>query len=121
MCRSSKPILISGIQISCREIRDLKSQLSSQEHGFSNQSLQEVVRERDAVKADRNRLLGRVSQLEKDNSKLDSVERLKAASVSATCLVSSLPASKCSQMLSLHIQVEASATSVAYQQLDCSI
>ena len=97
--------------LSCREIRDLKTQLSSQQHGVSSQSLQEVVRERDAVRADRNRLLGRVLQLEKDASKLDSLERLKAAAVSAykPCIISPslLAPLDTVQMLELHIKCKA--------------
>ena len=42
------------------------------------------MREIDAIKADRNRLLGRVSQLEKDTSKLETLERLKASAVSTS-------------------------------------
>ncbi|KAL0040814.1 hypothetical protein WJX79_006359 [Trebouxia sp. C0005] len=68
----------AGIQLA-REIRDLKSQLSSQVGETSSQTLQEVLRERDAIKADRNRLLTRVSQLERDVSKLEVLERQKAA------------------------------------------
>ncbi|KAL0028332.1 hypothetical protein WJX77_000287 [Trebouxia sp. C0004] len=68
----------AGIQLA-REIRDLKSQLSSQVSETSSQTLQEVLRERDAIKADRNRLLTRVSQLERDVSKLEVLERQKAA------------------------------------------
>ncbi len=48
--------------------------------------MQQVLRERDAVKADRNRLLARVSQLERDVSKLEVTERQKAAAVSADVL-----------------------------------
>ena len=68
--------------VCCREIRDLKSQLSSQVSDTSSQILQEVLRERDAIKADRNRLLSRVLQLERDVSKLEVLERQKAAAVS---------------------------------------
>ncbi len=70
------------MRVCCREIRDLKSQLSSQVSDTSSQTLQEVLRERDAIKADRNRLLTRVSQLERDVSKLEVLERQKAAAVS---------------------------------------
>jgi polyhydroxyalkanoate synthesis regulator phasin len=77
------------MHVCCREIRDLKSQLSSQVSETSSQTLQEVLRERDTIKADRNRLLTRVSQLERDVSKLEVLERQKAAAVSTTLFLCS--------------------------------
>ena len=68
--------------MTCREVRDLKSQLSSEFSKPSNQSLQEVQRERDTIKADRSRLLARNSQLERDVTRMEAIERQKANAVS---------------------------------------
>ena len=65
----------------------MKSQLSSQVGDAGSQTLQEAIRERDAIKTDRNRLLSRVLQLERDASKVEVAERQKAAAVSALLLL----------------------------------
>ena len=66
----------------CREVRDLKSQLSGQVSQPVTQNMQEIQRERDAIKADRGRLLARVSQLERDVTRMEAIERQKSSAVS---------------------------------------
>ena len=67
----------------CREIRDLKVQLSSQVSQPISQNMQELQRERDTIRADRGRLLARVSQLERDVSRMEAIERQKSSAVSS--------------------------------------
>lgn len=66
----------------------MKSQLSSQVSDAGSQTLQEALRERDAIKTDRTWLLARISQLERDASKVELAERQKEAAVSAFVLTS---------------------------------
>lgn len=66
----------------CREVRDLKLQLSSQVSQPISQSMQELQRERDTIRADRGRLLARVSQLERDVTRMEAIERQKSNAVS---------------------------------------
>ena len=66
----------------CREVRDLKSQLSSQVCQQVSQNMQEIQREHDIIKADRGRLLARVSQLERDVTRMEAIERQKSSAVS---------------------------------------
>lgn len=44
--------------------------------------MQGIQRERDAIKADRVRLLARVSQLERDVTRMEAMERQKSSAVS---------------------------------------
>lgn len=66
----------------CREVRDLKLQLSSQVSQPISQNMQEVQQERDTIRADRGRLLARVSQLERDVTRMEAIERQKSSAVS---------------------------------------
>ena len=60
----------------------MKSQLSSQVSQPMTQNMQEVQRERDTIKADRSRLLAQVSQLERDVTRMEVIERQKSSAVS---------------------------------------
>lgn len=44
--------------------------------------MQEIQREHDIIKADRGRLLARVSQLERDVTRMEAIERQKSSAVS---------------------------------------
>ena len=68
--------------MTCREVRDLKSQLSGHVNEPSSQDWQQVQRERDTIKADRSRLLARISQLERDVTRMEAIERQKSNAVS---------------------------------------
>ena len=72
--------------ILCREVRDLKSQVNTQVSQPVSQNMQEIQRERDTIKADRGRLLARVSQLERDVSRMEAVERQKSSAVSQNAM-----------------------------------
>ncbi|KAL3154390.1 hypothetical protein ABBQ32_013866 [Trebouxia sp. C0010 RCD-2024] len=68
----------AGIALA-REVRDLKAQLSSQVSQPIAQNVREVQRERDSIKADRGRLLLRVSQLERDVTRMEAIERQRSS------------------------------------------
>lgn len=96
----------------CREVRDLKSQLSSHVSDPSSQNWQQVQRERDIIKADRTRLLARVSQLERDVTRMEAIERQKSNAVSlqhavanlGMCRTPSLHVSDCIPLLLIFVQ-----------------
>ena len=65
-----------------RDIRDLKVQLSSSTSSSQQQLYQELLKDRDTVKADRDKLLGDILQLQKETSRLVTFEQQQSAAVS---------------------------------------
>lgn len=66
---------------SCRDIRDLKAQLSSNTASSQQQLYQQLLQDRDAVRADRDQLLSDISRLEAEGSKLVALQQQKTIAV----------------------------------------
>lgn len=64
-----------------RDIRDLKAQLSSTTSSSQQQVYQELLQDRNAVRADRDKLLDDILQLQKETSRLTTLEQQLTAAV----------------------------------------
>lgn len=65
----------------CRDVRDLKAQLSSTSVSSQQEAYQSMLQDRDAARSERDKLLGDILQLQKETGRLRSLEQQHAAAV----------------------------------------